>query len=121
MSDMAGGARTAVVKAPPHHCAEPDPMDDLAPSDTTPTEEIGISGSTLASWAAVAARSPTDPAPLLAPIQVLLSAGRFSEAGVLLDAAQFRFPDFAPFAVEAARAAQRQGATEEALRRWQAV
>ena len=63
----------------------------------------------------------TDPAPLLAPIQALLAAGRLAEAEVLLDAAQFRFPGHAPFAIEAARAAQRQGATEEALRRWQAV
>jgi tetratricopeptide (TPR) repeat protein len=121
MSDVAPRWRTAVVKARPLHYAEPDPMDDLAPSDTTPAEEIGSSGSTLASWAALAARSPADPAPLLAPIQALLAAGRLAEAGVLLDAAQFRFPDHAPFAIEAARIAQRQGATEEALRRWQSV
>jgi tetratricopeptide (TPR) repeat protein len=96
-------------------------MDDLPSPDGTLAEKIGASDTALASWAALAARSPDDPAPLLAPIQALLAAGRHAEAGVLLDAAQFRFPDHAPFAVEAARAAQRQGATEDALRRWQAV
>ena len=96
-------------------------MADLAPPDTALAEENGVPDSALASWAALATRSPADPAPLLAPIQALLAAGRHAEAGVLLDAAQFQFPDHAPFAIEAARAAQRHGAPEEALRRWQAV
>jgi len=96
-------------------------MADLASPDSTPAEATGASGRALAEWAALAACSPDDPAPLLAPIQALRAAGRLAEAAVLLDAAQFRFPNHAPFAVEAARTAQQQGATEDALRRWQAV
>lgn len=96
-------------------------MDNLAPSDITFAEAASISDSTLADWAALAARSPDDPTPLLAPIRALHTAGRLAEAAVLLDAAQFRFPDHAPFAIEAARIAQRQGSIEDALRRWQAM
>jgi tetratricopeptide (TPR) repeat protein len=96
-------------------------MDDLAPPASTLTEANGTSGSALADWAALAERSFDDPTLLLPPIQALCAAGHPAEAAVLLDAAQFRFPDHAPFAVEAARVAQQQGATEDALRRWQAV
>jgi tetratricopeptide (TPR) repeat protein len=91
------------------------------PASSNLAEPINALEDVLAGWASLAARSPPDPVPLLAPIQALIAAGRLTEAGVLLDAAQFRFPDHAPFAVEAARVAQRQGATDEALRRWQTV
>lgn len=87
------------------------------------TEEgtTGPVGDALAAWGALAARLPGYPYPLLAPIQTLLAAGRYIEARVLLDAAQFRFPYYAPFAIEAGRAAQRQGAAQEAQSRWQAL
>jgi tetratricopeptide (TPR) repeat protein len=96
-------------------------MDTLSPPDSTLSDVKGGPGSALTSWAALAARSPTDPAPLMAPIQALLASDYIAEALVLLDAAQFRFPDHAPFAVEAAQAAQRQGAIQDSLRRWQVV
>lgn len=96
-------------------------MDTLAPPERRLSNAIGAPSNALTEWAALAARSPTDPAPLLPPVQALLAGGYVAEAAVLLDAAQFRFPDHAPFAIEAARAAQRQGATQAALRRWQAV
>jgi tetratricopeptide (TPR) repeat protein len=103
-----------------------DLMDDLTPSTDAPGKEIGaketgVSGGALTDWAALVARSPDDPTALLAVIQALFGAGRLSEARVLLDAAQVRFADHARFAIEAARAAQLQGETEEALRRWQIV
>src|ERR1700733_12329391 len=87
--------------------AEPDPMDNLTPSDLSPAEASDPCSGVLASWAALAVRSPADPVPLLPPIQALLDAGRLAEAAVLLDAAQFRFPDHAPFAIEAACVARR--------------
>jgi tetratricopeptide (TPR) repeat protein len=96
-------------------------MHDLPAPDRTSAETVGKAGGDLARWAALAANSPADPAPLLGPIQALLAADRIAEAGVLLDAAQFRFPTHAPFAIEAARAAQRQGAIEDALCRWHSV
>ena len=117
---VAAGRRTAVSRIAPH--IEPAPMDHLPPpASSNLAEPIDSPENILAGWAALAARSPADPDPLLAPIQALIAAGRLTEAGVLLDAAQFRFPDHAPFAVEAARVAQRQGVTDEALRRWQTV
>jgi hypothetical protein len=76
--------------------------------------DLRSSTNALTEWAALAARSPRDPAPLLAPIQALVTAGRLAEAAVLLDAGRARFPDHTPFAIEAARIAQLQGRAEEA-------
>jgi predicted Zn-dependent protease len=99
------------------------------PAPTVPANDTNINAtringngaSALSDWAALDASLPGYPALLLASIQALLAVGRCAEAGVLLDAAQFRYPYYAPFAIAAARTAQRQGADHEARRRWQAV